>query len=249
MKVSVITVVFNNKHTLKDTIDSVLQQDYANIEYIIVDGGSTDGTIELIKSYGERICKFISEPDNGLYDAINKGIKLATGEVVGLLHSDDLFSNSNVISKIVAAFKDSGADSVYGDLHYVDKEDTQKVIRNWRSGYYSKGKFERGWMPPHPTFYVKRKVYLVHGLYDTGFKSAADYELMLRLLYKVGISANYIKDTLVHMRVGGESNRSLFNRIRANKEDHQAWIKNQLRPYFYTRLLKPLRKIHQYIFK
>jgi glycosyltransferase involved in cell wall biosynthesis len=247
VKVSIITVVYNNVSTLRDTIESVLGQDYFDVEYIIIDGKSTDGTIELVQSYGDRIDTFISEKDHGLYDAINKGIRVASGDVVGLLHSDDLFYSTSAISQVVSAFRSSSADSVYGDLHYVDKEKTSKIIRNWRSGTYQRNRFLRGWMPPHPTFYVKRSVYGAYGLYDTEFKSAADYELMLRYLYKYSISTHYIQETLVKMRVGGESNRSLFNRLRANKEDYFAWKKNNLSPSFYTRFLKPLRKLHQYL--
>lgn len=247
MKVSIITVVYNNVITLGETIESVLQQDYIDIEYIIVDGNSTDGTVELIKSYNNRIHKFVSEKDNGLYDAINKGIKMASGDVIGLLHSDDLFFCTSAVSQIVEAFQQNVVDSVYADLHYVDKIDTWKVVRNWRSGNYQRERFLRGWMPPHPTFYVKRSIYEAYGLYDTEFKSAADYELMLRYLYKYSISTYYIKNILVKMRVGGESNRSLSNWIRANQEDYIAWKKNNLSPNFYTRYLKPLRKITQFM--
>lgn len=247
MKVSVITVVYNNVSTLRDTIESVLAQDYSNIEYIIVDGGSTDGTVALVQSYGERIHKFISEKDNGLYDAINKGIRLASGEVIGLLHSDDLFYGTSSVSQIVDAFVQNPVDSVYADLHYVDKRETSKIVRNWISGSFQRERFKLGWMPPHPTFYVRREVYETYGLYDTEFKSAADYELMLRYLYKFGISTHYIHHTLVKMRVGGESNRSFKHRIRANREDYFAWKKNKLETRFYTRFLKPLRKLHQYL--
>jgi glycosyltransferase involved in cell wall biosynthesis len=247
LKVSIITVVYNNVQTLRDTIESVLSQDYPHIEYIVVDGASTDGTVELVQSYGSRIAKFISEPDKGLYDAINKGIGLASGDVIGLLHSDDLFYDAKAVSKIARTFQEQTVDSVYADLHYVDKKDTQRVIRNWQSGEYERKRFQMGWMPPHPTFYVKKEVYEQHGLYDTEFKSAADYELMLRILYKHGVSTAYIPDTLVKMRVGGESNRSLKNRIRANREDFMAWKKNNLHPKVYTRFLKPLRKLPQFI--
>ncbi len=247
MKVSIITVVYNNVGTLRDTIESVLSQDYRDIEYIIVDGASTDGTVELVKSYGSRISTFISEPDGGLYDAINKGIRMATGEVVGLLHSDDLFYSRKAVSAIATAFKASPVESVYADLHYVDQKDTGRIIRNWKSGEYNRDRFTTGWMPPHPTFYVRKEVYDRLGLYDTSFKSAADYELMLRFLYKHEVSTLYIPDTLVKMRVGGESNRSLKNRIRANKEDFMAWKKNNLNPRFYTRILKPLRKLPQFL--
>lgn len=246
VKISIITVVYNNVATLGDTIESVLAQDYANIEYIIVDGQSTDGTVELVRSYGKRIHRFISEKDNGLYDAINKGISLASGDVIGLLHSDDLFYKASAVSQIVEAFQQNAVDSVYADLHYVHKDQTWKVIRNWRSGTYERERFRRGWMPPHPTFYVRRSVYEQYGLYDTDFKSAADYELMLRYLYKHNISTFYIQDTLIKMRVGGASNHSLLNRIKANREDYIAWKKNNLSPRFYTRILKPLRKVAQY---
>ncbi|AHM58658.1 glycosyl transferase family protein [Flammeovirgaceae bacterium 311] len=233
-------------NTLRDTIESVLNQDYSNIEYIIVDGRSTDGTVELVQSYGKRIHKFISEEDNGLYDAINKGISVASGDVIGLLHSDDLFYKSSAVSQIVQAFDSNTVDSVYSDMHYVDKTDTWKVIRDWKSGTYERSRFRRGWMPPHPTFYVRRSVYETYGLYDTDFRSAADYELMLRYLYKYGISTYYIQDTLIKMRVGGASNYSFMHRIKANREDYIAWKKNNLSPRFYTRFMKPLRKISQY---
>ncbi|WP_224994875.1 glycosyltransferase family 2 protein [Cesiribacter sp. SM1] len=246
MKISIITVVYNNVNTLRDTIESVLSQDYADIEYIIVDGKSTDGTVELVQSYGNRIQKFISEKDEGLYDAINKGISIASGEIIGLLHSDDLFHKTTALRQVVEAFRQQQVDSVYADLHYVDKNDTWKVIRNWRSGNYHRESFRRGWMPPHPTFYVRRSIYETYGLYDTAFKSAADYELMLRYLYKHNISTHYIQETLIDMRVGGTSNHSILNRLRANREDYIAWKKNNLSPSFYTRILKPLRKISQY---
>ncbi|MEJ8801762.1 glycosyltransferase family 2 protein [Pontibacter sp. H249] len=247
MKVSIITIVYNNRETIADAIESVLGQTYSNIEYIVVDGLSTDGTVEVVKSYGSRIAFFVSEKDNGLYDAINKGIRLATGEVVGLLHSDDLFYTPDSIAQVVAAFDKSGTDTIYGDLLYVQKENTGKTVRNWVSGEYSRDSFLYGWMPPHPTFYVKREVYNTLGLYNTQFKSAADYELMLRYLYKYKVSTTYIPEKLVKMRVGGKSNITLKNRIRANQEDYQAWLINSLQPPFYTRFLKPLRKLTQFI--
>ncbi|WP_299821872.1 glycosyltransferase family 2 protein [uncultured Pontibacter sp.] len=247
MKVSIITIVYNNRETIADAIESVLGQTHPDIEYIVVDGRSTDGTVEVVKSYGGRISTFVSEKDNGLYDAINKGIKLATGDVIGLLHSDDLFYAPDAIAQVVATFARSGAESVYGDLLYVRKENTEKIVRNWVSGEYNRANFLYGWMPPHPTFYVKREVYNNLGLYNTQFKSAADYELMLRYLYKYKISTAYIPAKLVKMRVGGKSNVTLRNRIRANKEDYQAWLTNGLQPPFYTRFLKPLRKLTQFI--
>ncbi len=222
-------------------------QSYKDIEHIIIDGGSTDGTIEIIRSSIHERVKFISESDNGLYDAINKGIKMATGEVVGLLHSDDIFENSEVISSVAEVLSNDDVDSIYADLVYVKREKVQKVLRTWKSGEFSRKKFNVGWMPPHPTFYVRKVIYDKYGLYDTDFKSAADYELMLRFLCKHEISTKYIPKTLIRMRVGGESNRSLSNRIRANKEDYKAWQKNNLSPNRYIRFLKPLTKVPQFL--
>ncbi|WP_242928048.1 glycosyltransferase family 2 protein [Pontibacter vulgaris] len=247
MKVSIITIVYNNRETIADAIKSVLGQTYKNIEYIVVDGLSTDGTVDIIRSYGSRITKFVSEKDGGLYDAINKGIRMATGDVVGLLHSDDIFGSPDAIEHVVNAFQMHATDSVYADLVYVDRAKPDKIIRNWKSGAYKRQNFIYGWMPPHPTFYVKKTVYDRLGLYNMSFKSAADYELMLRYLYKHTITTYYIPETLVRMRVGGKSNVTLKNRIRANKEDYKAWIINDLNPRIYTRFLKPLRKIFQFV--
>ncbi|MCC9137323.1 glycosyltransferase family 2 protein [Pontibacter silvestris] len=246
MKISIITIVYNNCQTIADAIDSVLSQTYADIEYIIVDGLSTDGTVEIIKSYGNKISKFISEKDKGLYDAINKGIALASGDVIGLLHSDDIFYSTDAVKSVAETFQKHKADCLYADLLYVDRLNPEKIIRNWKSGSYKRSSFVHGWMPPHPTFYVKRSVYKNLGLYDTSFKSAADYELMLRYLYKHKISTSYLPQYLVRMRVGGKSNITLRNRIQANNEDYQAWLVNGLEPRFYTRYLKPLRKLMQF---
>ncbi|WP_347159291.1 glycosyltransferase family 2 protein [Pontibacter chitinilyticus] len=247
MKISIITIVYNNCETIAEAIESVLSQTYPDIEYIVVDGLSTDGTVEVVERYRDRITTFVSGKDKGLYDAINKGISLATGEVVGLLHSDDLFYSPEAVAAVAAAFLASETDSVYGDLLYVQKEDTNKVVRNWVSGAYSRENFIYGWMPPHPTFYVKRACFEKYGLYNTQLKSAADYELMLRFLYKHHLTTSYIPEKLVKMRVGGKSNVTLKNRIRANREDYAAWHLNGLRPRFYTRYLKPLRKLVQFL--
>lgn len=246
MKISIITIVYNRRDTIAEAIESVLQQTYANIEYIIVDGASTDGTVEVVQQYAGQITSFVSERDGGLYDALNKGIAMATGDVIGFLHADDAFYSLNAVAAIADAFLKSDTDSVYADLVYVDQLRVDKQVRNWRSGNYERNKFIYGWMPPHPTFYVKREVYLRLGLYNTEFKSAADYELMLRYLYKHNISTTYIPECLVRMRTGGKSNLSLSNRINANREDHKAWLLNDIQPKFYTRYLKPLRKLMQY---
>lgn len=247
MKISIITIVYNRHETIAEAIESVLQQTYANIEYIIVDGGSTDGTIAIIKQYERNVAKFVSEADGGLYDALNKGINLATGDVVGFLHADDVFYSPDAVAQVANAFICKGTDSVYADLVYVNQLQPEKLVRKWMSGKYRREKFVLGWMPPHPTFYVKREVYQKLGLYNTAFKSAADYELMLRYLYKHKISTTYIPHNLVKMRVGGMSNRSFKNRVNANREDYKAWLINDLRPRFYTRFLKPLRKLAQYV--
>jgi len=246
VKVSIITIVYNNKETIADAIESVLSQSYPNIEYIVVDGKSTDGTIEIIHSYGNKISKLVSEIDSGLYDAINKGIRLATGDIIGLLHSDDLLSSSDTIATIASAFRMHSVDSIYGDLLYVQRHDITKVVRKWVSGSYKRKDFLCGWMPPHPTFYVKKACYEKYGLYNTIFRSAADYELMLRFLYKQNISTYYVPEVIVRMRVGGKSNITLQNRLRANQEDYKAWLVNDLKPHFYTRFLKPLRKLVQF---
>lgn len=249
MKISIITVVCNNIATIKDAIESVLSQDYPNIEYIIVDGGSTDGTLEVIKSYGSRITKFISEPDKGIYDAMNKGLRLATGEIAGILNSDDFYADSSVVSSVMATFQQQKTDSVYGDLVYVKPQNTQQVLRYWRSGSYRRNKFLFGWMPPHPAFFVKRELYDKFGYFNLDFTSAADYELMLRFLYKHQISATYLPKLLVKMRAGGKSNKSVQNRVKANKEDKEAWIVNNLKFLPFTFILKPIRKIPQFFIK
>jgi glycosyltransferase involved in cell wall biosynthesis len=246
LKISIITIVYNRRDTIADAIESVLGQSYTNIEYIIVDGLSTDGTIEVIKSYGNRISKFVSEKDKSLYDAINKGINLATGDVIGLLHSDDVFYCQNSLALVAKAFKDNGTESVYADLLYVQKQNISKTVRKWISGNYNRQRFLRGWMPPHPTFYVKRDCFEKYGNYNTLFQSAADYELMLRFLYKHELTSFYLPVKLVKMRIGGKSNLSIINRIRANQEDYKAWVINGLEPHFYTRFLKPLRKLSQF---
>lgn len=246
MKVSIITTCKNSETTIEGTIKSVLNQDYPGIEYIIIDGGSTDYTLEIINKYQNKISKVISEADEGLYHAINKGISLATGELVGNLNSDDFYFSSTTISEVVKKLHEKSADAVYGDLHYVDRNDTQKVIRNWEAGEYTEGLFLKGWMPPHPAFFVKRGVYTKHGLFNTDLKSAADYELMLRFIHKHKITVAYVPKVLVKMRVGGKSNKTLLNRIKANLEDRKAWRINDITPNLTTLFLKPLSKLKQY---
>ncbi len=245
MKVSIITITYNSESTLIDTIDSVLNQTYKDIEYIVIDGKSTDSTVSIIHSYKDKISKFISEKDNGLYDALNKGIAMATGDIVGVLHSDDFYTNHQVIEKVVQTFKLNQADAVYANLFYVDKTNVNKIIRKWTSGKYKHGMFVNGWMPPHPTFFVRRHCYEKYGSFNLDLVSAADYELMLRFVHKHQIKLAYLPEFIIKMRAGGLSNASLSNRIRANKEDRKAWLMNGLKPKFHTLYLKPLRKIIQ----
>lgn len=245
MQFTIITVSFNSENSISKTIESVINQTYKNIEYIVIDGASTDSTLEIIKSYGNKINKIISEKDNGIYHALNKGISLASGEIIGFLHSDDVFSNQHVIEKYAHHFNLNQTDSVFSNLVYQTK--TQKTIRLWKSGKYKHNNFLWGWMPPHPTFYVKKSIYDKFGVFDESFASAADYEIMLRFLHLNKISTSYMDDITVKMTIGGMSNKSLKNRIRANAEDLIAWKKNGLTPYWFTRYLKPLRKLKQYL--
>lgn len=247
MKISIITVCYNSEQTIEDTIQSVLAQTYKNIEYIIVDGKSKDSTCTIINKYKDQISKFISEPDKGIYDAMNKGISLATGDVVGILNSDDIYADNLVLSRVAKSIKD--LDAVYGNLNYVSATNTDKIFRRWVSKPYLEGMFFDGWMPPHPTFYVKKSVYEKYGSYSLKLKSAADYEFMLRVIHKYKIQVKYIDSILIKMRVGGESNASIKNRIRANREDREAWRMNNLKPKVFTLLRKPLSKIFQFIKK
>ena len=248
-KISIITVSFNSAKTIKETIESILIQDYNNIEYIIIDGGSSDETIDIVKSYGKKISYFISEKDNGIYDAMNKGIKVATGDIVGILNSDDFYPNSFVLSNVARSFEKYNCDAVYGDLVYVKAKDPTQIKRYWQAGNYNTSKIKNGWMLPHPTFFVKKVMYDRYGLYNTDLKSAADYEMILKLLYKENISVQYIPMILVKMRMGGASNSTFLNRIRANKEDGLAWTKNQLNKPMFVRIKKPLQKVIQFFKK
>lgn len=245
MKLSIITVSFNSVATIRHTIESFLQQDYPNKEHIIIDGASTDGTVAILAEYKDKV-RFISEPDNGIYDAMNKGVKLATGDVIGVIGSDDFYPDNTVLSQVSQAFEDKTIDAAYGDLHYVQAENIEKIVRNWKSGIYKRDKFLSGWMPPHTAFFLSKKAYEDFGSYNTAFKSAGDYELMLRMLYKRGLKTVYIPNVLMKMRVGGTSNVSLKNRWRANREDLKAWRINGLKPHFYTLFLKPISKIMQW---
>ena len=246
MKISIITITFNASATIRTAIESVLSQSYQNIEYIIVDGGSTDGTLDIIKEYGTKI-QWVSEPDKGIYDAMSKGVARATGDVIGMVNADDFYPDNEVLQRVVDVYQENPTlQAVYGDLHYVDGQNTTKVVREWVAGEYKKELFLSGWMPPHPTFFLTKQAYILYGAYNPIFKSAGDYELMLRMLYRHNLSVAYIPHVQMKMRTGGVSNVSLHNRIRANNEDYKAWILNGLTPKWYTRFVKPLSKIRQW---
>jgi glycosyltransferase len=246
MKVSIITVTYNSEAFLEQTILSVLEQSYKDIEYIIVDGGSTDKTISIINKYKEKLSHFISEKDEGIYHALNKGIGLANGDIIGFLHSDDFYVDNLVIEKVVKGFKKNNTDGLYANLYFIDKNDTNKITRKWHSGDYSPNAFMYGWMPPHPTLFLKKDVYKKFGVFNLDFKTSADYELMLRFIHKHQISLTYLDEFIIKMRVGGQSTASVNNRVKANLEDRKAWEVNHIKPKFFTLWLKPIRKISQF---
>lgn len=248
LKISIITATYNSASTVVDAIESVNNQTYDNIEHIIIDGASKDDTINVVKRVGKRVTTIISEPDKGIYDALNKGINAATGDVIGFMHSDDIFYDTQVVEKIANAFIVNGTDSVYGDLEYVQKNDTNKVIRKWVSGNFTRDKIKNGWMPPHPTFYMSRKKYKDLGGFNLGYKIAADYDSILRYLYTGKLTTHYIPETLVKMRVGGASNRSVANIIQKSKEDIKV-LKNSNVPWFKALVMKNLTKVSQFFKK
>lgn len=246
MKITIITATYNSAATVRDTLESIAAQSHADIEHLIIDGLSRDHTLDIVKEFS-HVARVVSGKDDGIYDAMNKGVQLASGEVIGILNSDDFYTSEKVLEKVAAAFQDHSVDAVYGDLQYVKQDDVRSVIRTWRAGKYKKRHFHYGWMPPHPTFFVRNSLYKKAGLFNTSLRSAADYELMLRMIVRHNASIKYIPEVLVKMRDGGMSNASLGNRLRANREDREAWALNGLKPYFFTRWLKPLRKVFQFI--
>jgi glycosyltransferase len=245
MKISVITAVFNRVATVEDAINSVQSQS-GEIEYLTVDGMSSDGTSAAIEKHSSSIDRCIREPDQGIYDALNKGIENSTGDVIGFLHADDILASQSVIEHVRTKFETGDYDAVYGDLVYVRSENADKVTRFWKAGAYDRRKFRWGWMPPHPTVYIRKEIYEKFGGYRTDIGSGADYECMVRLMYRHNIRVGYIPKILVKMRVGGESNASIGNRVNANEADRQAWLQNELAPPFGIRFTKPLSKIPQF---
>jgi glycosyltransferase involved in cell wall biosynthesis len=217
LKISIITVCFNSSDTIENTINSVADQKCSDIEYIIIDGLSTDGTVDIIKKH-KSVSKFVSEKDNGIYDAMNKGIKLATGDIVGTLNADDFYANEHVLDEVSKIFKDPTIEACFADLVYVDQQDTNKIVRYWKSREYFPELFKSGWMPAHPTFFVRKSVYQRLGGFDLNYKIAADFELLFRFIEKNKIKTKYLAKTIVKMRMGGTTNKSLNNILSQNRE-------------------------------
>lgn len=249
-KVSIITIAYNSAETIEATIRSVIAQDYPNVEYIIIDGASRDKTMDIVDQYRKDISIVVSEPDKGIYDAMNKGVKSATGDVVGILNSDDFYADDHVLSDVMERFNENEElEGLYADLVYVDRDNIEKVVRKWISGDYKPGLFLKGWMPPHPAFFTTNECYKKYGAYSLELSSAADYELMLRFIHRYRIKVEYLPRVITKMRVGGQSNVSIKNRIKANFEDRKAWEMNGLNPGMLTLIRKPLSKIGQFLKK
>lgn len=247
MQISIITATFNSDRFINDAVNSYRNQTFADKELVIIDGKSTDGTLEILSQNNQCINTLISEKDKGIYDALNKGVDLAQGDIIGILHSDDFLAHNKVLETVQKKFaKNPNLEAVYGDLQYVDRQNPEKIIRNWVSGDYDINKFKKGWMPPHPALFIKATCFKKFGNYNLSYKSAADYDLILRFLFKHKIKAEYIPEVLVKMRVGGLSNKSLKNRINANKEDRLALKLNGMPYAWWVSILKPLSKLNQF---
>lgn len=249
MKVSIITVCYNSKEFIHNAIDSVLNQTYSNIEYIIIDGNSTDGTVDIIKSYGDKITKFVSEKDNGIYDAMNKGLSYITGDVVGILNSDDFYMSNTVISEVVSQFNANGCDALFADLIFVDRKNTEKQVRYWKSKPYILGSFKQGWHPSHPTFFVKKEFYKNFGLFNCTLKLAADFELMLRFIVKYNATTFYYAKPIVKMRIGGASTKGLRNLVEQNIECIKSFKINGLKVSVFYPIIRLMPKILQILQK
>lgn len=240
-----ITAVYNRADTVADALASVQAQTWPTVEHIVIDGASTDGSLPILQAHRQHLAVLVSEPDKGIYDALNKGIGHATGDVVGFLHADDLFAEPTALARIAAAFADPDVGAVYGDLVYVRKSDPSRVVRYWRAGVYTPGCLEHGWMPPHPTLYVRRSIYERLGLFNTNFRISADYESILRILGRGGVRSAYVPEVLVRMRLGGVSNGSLRGLWRKSREDYAAMRLNGMGG-LQTLLRKNVTKLPQF---
>ena len=245
--ISIITIVYNNVATIRNAIQSVAYQDYKKIEHIVIDNSSTDGTLEAIYEQESSISLIISEPDNGIYFALNKGIKLSNGEIIGFLNSDDILKSRVTISKIVEKLLSSKSDAIYGDLQYFGRHKPNSIRRLWKAGDYSKNKIQKGWMPPHPTFYTYKENYIKYGYFDESYQISSDYEMMLRLLYWHNIKATYIPEVLVKMQTGGISNQNMSSRLLKAREDLR--IMRKYKFSIGTLIFKNISKLNQFIFR
>lgn len=251
MKISIITATYNSAKTLELCMDSVLNQTYDDIEYVIIDGNSNDGTVDLIQSKAEthKNIAWVSEKDKGIYDALNKGIEKATGDVIGFVHSDDFLADKTIISKIAHVFQSEKVDGVYGNLHYVRFDDVDSIVRNWTSQPFKRKLLKRGWMPAHPTLFLKKDIYKQNGIFNLDYRIAADYDFILRIFKSSDYKFYHLSETITKMRVGGASNRSLKNLILKTKEDYRAARTNNIGVPFLTVGLKNLSKIPQWLSK
>jgi glycosyltransferase involved in cell wall biosynthesis len=248
MKVTIITAVYNGAEHIASCIDSVLNQDYPEIEYIVIDGASKDNTLEIVKSYGSRIAHCISEPDKGMYDAMNKGLRLATGDIVGILNSDDFYADTTILRQIVETFQKTKVDSLYADIAFVSKENLEKIIRYYSSASFKPWKFRFGYMPAHPSFFLKREMYEKYGLFKPDFKLCADFDLLVRLYHTHHITSVYFPKMVVKMRMGGKSNQSLKNILLLNKEILRGCLENGIQTNLVFIYLKYFTKVFELFF-
>jgi len=246
LKISIITVCYNSEKHIKTAIESVINQTYLDIEYIVVDGASKDRTVDIIKSYGDKITKMVSEPDKGIYDAMNKGFQLATGDYLALINSDDFYMSNDAIENVVNELNKKQTDSLFADLIYVEENNTDKQVRYWKSNEFVKGSFKKGWHPAHPTFFVKNEIYKKYGYFDLSFKLAADFELMLRFLEKYQISSCYLSKPIIKMRLGGATNKNFKNIYNQNIECYRAFKVNDLSVSILYPFYRLLPKIIQF---
>ena len=245
MKITIITAVLNRELTIGQAIYSVLDQSYTDIELIVMDGGSTDGTMDIVRAINDERVIISSQRDRGIYDALNKGISRATGNVIGLVHSDDFLAHEHVIADVANAFEDAKLDAVYGDLDYVSSTDPRKIVRSWRSGQFEPSMLARGWMPPHPSLFIKREIFERLGTYDISYRIAADYDAILRYFSSRPFHAVHIPYVLVKMRLGGVSNRSVRHMVLKSQEDLRALRKNRVGGYF-ALSMKNISKVGQF---
>lgn len=247
MKVSIITVTYNSSDTIADCVKSVAAQTYPDIEHIIIDGASTDNTTEIVRSLPNRVKRIVSEPDTGIYDAMNKGIKLAMGEVIGILNSDDLYENNTVIEMIANSFNnDEEVEAIHADLFYVKKDDTNKIVRYWKTKEFYTGAFAKGWHPAHPTLFVRKEMYENYGVFDLNFKLAADFELMLRFFERYKINSKYLPEPIIRMRLGGATSKNMKNIINQNIECYKAFKTNNLSSSVFYPIYRLMPKLKQY---